>query len=106
VNLFAAIFFPLLTVVALCYAAATQPESARCPPGTILLTGIRRSGSFTAWTPGRGVEARTKKGTLVERVSEPPAPVVKSRIYCTGGTQPVVRADGVTVSALTHTDRT
>lgn len=99
---------PLVAIVLLlgtefCFLVTfvTQPTTARCPcigtEQTILLTGIRRNGDFTCWTPGRGVEARTAKGVLRERIIAPPLPVGDSTIYCHPNLEPIVRTDGVTV---------
>jgi hypothetical protein len=62
----------IATVVALCCAAVTRPQHARCPPGQgWYVNGIRPSGRF---------ECR--------RVDAPG--VIHGHLYCTGGTHPIV----------------
>ena len=60
----------LATVVALCCASVIRPQHARCP-ATWYVNGIRPSGVF---------ECR--------RVDLPG--VIHGRIFCTGGTHPIV----------------
>lgn len=70
----------LITLVILAASAVCRPESAKCPRGTYLHTGIRSSGSFAC--------ARSLIGPENDAV-QPPG-ILLGRIYCTGGSRPIV----------------
>lgn len=67
----------------------TRPERARCPDGYDVRAGIRRSGDFECWP--RPVGDPDYDGTYgkPERGTQSDA-IIRGRIYCTGGTQPIV----------------
>ena len=77
----------LLFVVGLTIASC--PDHARCPGGHDLRTGIRRSGDFECWpSPPRG-SLYDGAGGYDER-SPQRGPVLRSRIFCADGAQPLV----------------
>ncbi len=91
---FVSMFLVIVTSIA-------RPTSARCPDGFYLSEGIRTQplgrepvGSFACERPpiGGDDDVLTGKSTARSRPG-----VIRSRIYCTGGTIPIVRRDGVTV---------
>lgn len=84
-----------LSLCALAAATVCRPQRARCPVGYDLRTGIRRSGSFQCWPQPVGPRDWDGTWQRPER-SVQPAGVVESRLYCTGGSRPIV-VDAATV---------
>lgn len=78
----------ICSIVALAWAAATTPTSGRCAPGWHLATGIRQDGTFSCFAPLPEC-CGDSKGEC-ELVPCPPHVEIRSRIYCTGGTVPIV----------------
>lgn len=72
----------LFSIIALCTAMATQPRHAHCPPGWYV-DGVRPTGSYTCHRPPIGGED-----------ADPPPPgSIQGRIYCTGGSSPIVNVN-------------
>jgi hypothetical protein len=79
----------LLSLVLLAAAFILQPAAAQCPPGHGLRTGIRRSGLFECWpTPVGSMDWDGTYGRPERSVQ--PDGVLESRIFCTGGSVPIV----------------
>lgn len=76
----------LASVVCLCAAMVAQPQRARCPPRW-RNDGVRRDGSFECLRPLVG-GVDDQPGTEDNAV-QPPGELL-GRIYCTGGSVPVV----------------
>lgn len=72
--------FGLMSLAIIVVAAVVQPERAQCPRGSYLHTGVRMSGRFEC--------ARTLLGR--ENDAEQPPGILHGRIYCTGGSSPIV----------------
>lgn len=82
----------LLTLWLLALACLARPHRARCPIGYDLRTGIRPSGEFTCWPNPSGPLEWDGTWGRPERSRQPDG-VIESRIFCTGGTRPVVVGD-------------
>ena len=84
----------LFSVVVLCWSMATHPTQRRCPDGWWLPEGVRRSGAFVCRPSpiGGDDDVLTGKSTGVQ-----PPGAIRGRVYCTGGSVPIVRYDGLTV---------
>jgi hypothetical protein len=67
----------LLTIAVMTVASLVQPRRARCPDG-MYVNGVRPSGAF---------ECRIAPKLKHEA---PPDSELGGRIYCTGGTRPIV----------------
>ena len=68
-------------------AIVIHPSRARCPRGYVLDMGIREDGVYSCAPELRGTDAKPY---------QPPG-FYQSRIYCTGGTLPVITDEGRTV---------
>lgn len=81
----------LSVVVSLVVSVTTRcstPRSAHCPPRWWLAHGVRPDGEFECWSPPPPETSTAEYDPLR----------IVSRIYCTGGSEPVVNLDGSTVS--------
>lgn len=76
----------LLSLAVLAVASVVQPRRARCPGG-MYVEGVRPSGSFECRVAPR-----------FER-DIPPDVEIAGRIYCTGGSRPIV-VDSKTVGCM------
>lgn len=65
-----------------------------CPPGYDLRTGIRRDGSFECWPNVKGDPNWDGTWRHPERGEQSTA-ILRSRIYCTGGAQPIIVTDRI-----------
>jgi len=88
------IVFVFISVLVLGVTSITKPSTARCPKGWSLSTGIRRSGDFSCWPApvGGNDDVLTGRQTAIQPPGE-----LRGKIYCTGGTEPIVGYDGVSV---------
>lgn len=81
--------YTLVTFALLALAFALRPSAASCPPGRDLRTGIRRDGRFECWSAPvgdpdwDGTWGRPERGVQAEDA-------IGSRIFCTGGSVPIV----------------
>lgn len=78
----------LATVVILCCSMALRPKHARCPDGW-LVNGIRPSGRFDCLRVPGGDPMYDGAGGMPDRSYGKPG-VVGGRLYCTGGSHPIV----------------
>ena len=85
------------SMLLLLWACATHQQHFTCAPGWWLPEGVRRDGDFACRRVPVGPELRDGRGVLIDR-SEQPDGIVESRVYCTGGSVPVIGDDGRTVS--------
>ena len=85
----------LVTTLLLVTAAITQQDTASCASGWTLIEGVRRSGDFVC-EKAPPITCGEPTGPY-ENVPCPPAPRYGSKIYCTGGAEPVIDDDGRTV---------
>jgi hypothetical protein len=82
----------VLSLVTILAAAITRPTRAQCPQGWYLATGVRTSdtyaprGSFACQRPPGGPDWT---GTGPDLGTRPPGEL-RGRIYCTGGSSPIV----------------
>ena len=88
------VILSFVTALLLLVAVAARPEHGRCAPG-FHADGIRRSGYFECARPYGCRDAQGPRGGWTSTCAGEER--VGSRIYCTGGTQPVLDGDGVTV---------
>lgn len=66
----------------------------RCPPGHDLRTGVRRDGSFECWPHPTGDDGAD--GTYGHPLcSTQSNAILRSKIYCTNGTMPIVVSDRI-----------
>lgn len=66
--------------------ALALPSRAQCPVGWSLHEGVRRSGEFACYGP-----LAERCGDAREYTDPCPKPeITRSRIYCTGGSRPIV----------------
>jgi len=73
----------LATIILLCVSMVTQPVRAHCPGRTWYLgEGVRRDGSFACYLS-------TDKREWPPQDARPDA-VIRSRVHCTGGADPIV----------------
>lgn len=88
------LLLPLVTIVMLLVGTVTRPTRARCPQGFHMVDGVRTAdgplghrGSFRCARPpiGGDDDVLTGKSTAIEPPGE-----LRGRIYCTGGTMPIV----------------
>jgi hypothetical protein len=86
----------LLSSIVLLVASMTRPDRASCPPGFALTEGVRADGRFTCHAIPSARWTRGPRGGWVD-VSPDDNDKIESRVYCTGGTRPVV-VRGVAVS--------
>lgn len=82
-------FCALATVLVLCLAMATQPRRASCPVGWYV-NGIRPTGSFECRPIPIGNPDYDGTWGKPDRSIERPGAIL-GRLYCTGGTHPIVR---------------
>ncbi len=66
-----------------------QPDTATCPAGYDLRTGVRRTGWFECWPAVVGDPDYDGTWGKPERGVQPPG-ILSSRVYCTGGSVPIV----------------
>lgn len=99
------LIWALISLWALLVSTCLRPTEARCPENYHLATGIRRDGSFVCWPspvlpPGHEAMTPAQRydylmdndGTFGHpELSVQPDGEIESRIYCTGGAQPIVR---------------
>ena len=84
----------IVSIVLLLWSSAAKPTHAQCPVGWYV-DGAQPSGVFScAKTPPRDV-CDSKAGCGA--ADQEPDPHVTSRLYCTGGTVPIVALDGRSV---------
>ena len=81
------LLLPIFVVI----GVAVAPQRAQCPPGWWLGEGVRASGEYACHaslprTCGEDGQPPCKQPARV-----------RGRIYCTGGTRPIVHPDGRTV---------
>lgn len=89
------LLFALLSVLVMLVAAIDRPSSAACPPGFLIVEGVRRDGDFVcelAPPPNCGEPTGPFEG-----VACPDRPRYRAKIYCTGGAEPIIDDDGLTV---------
>lgn len=85
------LLFSVMSLLIIVVAIAARPTRAQCPRGFYLDAGIRTSGpdvgAFSCRRPpiGGDDDVLTGRETAIEQPG-----VLRSRIYCTGGTMPVV----------------
>jgi hypothetical protein len=89
-------FFAIVSVLTILVCCALQPTHARCPRGWYLDDGVRRSGVYTC---GRDLVGDPNRDGTYGRpdISVKPPGEIWGRIYCTGGSHPIVSDDNVTV---------
>ena len=92
-NIADPILIVLNIIVLLCIAFA-RPKTATCPQGWWLPEGLRRTGEFVCRPQAIGGDddVLTGRSTAIQ-----PSGELHGRIYCTNGTEPIIRRDGVTV---------
>ena len=78
----------LTSIMLFVVAIAIYPSSATCPPGTYLGEGIRRTGDFACYSTITAC-CGEPKGPC-EGIPCPEQKIERSRIYCTGGSRPIV----------------
>lgn len=81
--------YALVSLALLALAFAVRPQRAVCPAGHDLRTGIRRSGAFRCWPAVVGPMDDDGTFGRPERGVQPDG-VIESRVYCTGGSVPIV----------------
>jgi hypothetical protein len=85
----------LLTIIVMLISMATHPQHARCPPGFVVgnirtSSQIEPRGTYTCDRPALGGDDDVKTG---KNTARPQPGQIRGRIYCTGGTSPIVVAD-------------
>ncbi len=77
----------IASIVCLLWAMATHPTKAQCPKGWWLPYGVRETGEYRCLpvSVGGDDDVLTGKDTGYQPLGE-----IRSRIYCTGGTRPII----------------
>lgn len=93
-DTFTEIFFVVVSIFTLTFSEMTRPTRATCPKGWSLALGIRVDGTFACRPAIVGGDDDVLTGGTTS--VQPPGTIYR-RIYCTGGSLPVINASGLTV---------